>query len=72
MKKSYREIYAILELGDKTVWHRIGTAFKNKDGSDNLVFTLLPTDKGATIQVRDPKPRDETATQSAEAEAAAQ
>jgi hypothetical protein len=30
-----------------------------KDGSLNLVFNFIPTDPDATIQIRDPRPRDE-------------
>ena len=36
----------------KGFWTRIGTAFQNQDGSWNLRFDYLPTDRGVTIQMR--------------------
>lgn len=37
---------------EKGFWTRIGTAFQNQDGSWNLRFDYLPTDRGVTIQMR--------------------
>ena len=37
---------------EKGFWTRIGTAFQNKDGSWNLRFDYLPTDRTATVQMR--------------------
>jgi hypothetical protein len=37
---------------EKGFWTRIGTAFQNQDGSWNLRFDYLPTDRGVTIQLR--------------------
>jgi hypothetical protein len=40
--------------GKKGYWTRIGTAFKNRDGSLNLRFDHLPVDlAGTTIQARE-------------------
>lgn len=40
---------------EKGFWTRIGTAFQNQDGSWNLRFDYLPTDRAVTIQMRPPK-----------------
>lgn len=37
---------------EKGFWTRIGTAFENQDGSWNLRFDYMPTDRSATIQMR--------------------
>ena len=37
---------------EKGFWTRIGTAFQNQDGSWNLRFDYLPTDRGVTVQMR--------------------
>lgn len=37
---------------EKGFWTRIGTAFQNQDGSWNLRFDYLPTDRTVTIQMR--------------------
>jgi hypothetical protein len=37
---------------EKGFWTRIGTAFQNQDGSWNLRFDYLPTDRTATVQMR--------------------
>ena len=66
------EILGVVTRGDgkKGYWTRIGTAFKNRDGSLNLRFDYLPTDLGATtIQVRER--RTEAAAESANDEAEA-
>jgi hypothetical protein len=44
---------------EKGFWTRIGTAFRNQEGSWNLRFDYLPTDPGATVQMRPPRPNDE-------------
>jgi hypothetical protein len=37
----------------KSYWTRIGVAFENRDGSQNLVFNFFPTDlETTTIQLR--------------------
>ena len=50
------EILGVVTRGEgkKGYWTRIGTAFKNRDGSLNLRFDYLPADlAGTTIQVRE-------------------
>lgn len=37
---------------ERGFWTRIGTAFQNQDGSWNLRFDYLPTDRTVTIQMR--------------------
>lgn len=37
---------------DRNYWNRIGTAFKNRDGSINVRFDFLPMDPSTTIQIR--------------------
>jgi hypothetical protein len=46
---------------EKGFWTRIGTAFQNQDGSWNLRFDYLPTDRTATVQMRPVKSREEAA-----------
>ena len=71
MEKTYREIFAVTNIQGRDHWQRIGTAFRNADGSENLKFNLLPTDPKATIQVRDrlPKPSDTADSDTQEASA---
>jgi hypothetical protein len=40
-------------------WTRIGVAFENSDGSLNLVLNFIPTDPETTIQIREPRPRED-------------
>ncbi len=56
-KKKTQAIYGVVkrEGMDKGFWTRIGTAFANRDGSWNLRFDYLPTDPGATVQMRPPR-----------------
>ena len=43
-------------------WTRIGTAYKNRDGSLNLRFNYLPADLASTtIQVREPRAKADDA-----------
>lgn len=46
---------------ERSNWTRIGTAFVNSDGSENLVFDFFPTDPAMTIQVREIKEREDEA-----------
>jgi hypothetical protein len=46
---------------EKGFWTRIGTAFQNQDGSWNLRFDYLPTDRTATVQMRPVKSGEEAA-----------
>ena len=50
------EILGVVTRGEgkKGYWTRIGTAFRNRDGSLNLRFDYLPANLGGTtIQVRE-------------------
>jgi len=56
------EILGVVNRGEgkKRYSTRIGTAFKNRDGSLNLRFNYLPADlSSTTIQVREPRARDD-------------
>jgi hypothetical protein len=57
--REYKEIFGVTQRGDQSFWTRIGVAFVNADDSLNLVFNFLPTDPDTTIQIRDPRPREE-------------
>jgi hypothetical protein len=50
---------------EKGFWTRIGTAFQNQDGSWNLRFDYLPTDRGVTIQMRAVKAGDDAGDRAA-------
>ena len=45
---------------EKGFWTRIGTAFQNQDGSWNLRFDYLPTDRTVTIQMRPMRTGEDT------------
>jgi hypothetical protein len=48
------------ENGQKPIWSRVGSAFKNRDGSMNIFLDAFPV--GGKIQIREddrePQPRD--------------
>ena len=50
-----RALYAVIEREGlkKGIWAPIGSAFRNRDGSWNLKFALLPTRPDTTIQMRE-------------------
>ena len=50
-----RALYAVIEREGlkKSIWAPIGSAFRNRDGSWNLKFDLLPTRPDTTIQMRE-------------------
>ncbi len=52
-------VYVINERNGKSYWTRIGFGSVNKDGSMNLRLEAIPIG-GATVQVRDWEPRDES------------
>jgi hypothetical protein len=54
-----KEIFSIVDRGKNSFWTRIGVAFVNSDGSMNCLLNFIPTDPGTTIQIRDPRPREE-------------
>jgi hypothetical protein len=53
-------IYGVVQREgmEKGFWTRIGTAFRNQDGSWNLRFDYLPTDPSVTVQMRPPRAND--------------
>jgi hypothetical protein len=57
--REYKEIYGVVDRGENSFWTRVGVAFVNADGSMNLLFNFTPTDPETTIQIRDPRPREE-------------
>jgi hypothetical protein len=57
--RTYKEIFGIVDRGEQSFWTRIGVAFVNNDGSLNLLFNFTPTDPQTTIQIREPRPREE-------------
>jgi hypothetical protein len=57
--REYKEIFGVVDRGEQSFWTRIGVAFMNNDGSLNLLFNFTPTDPQTTIQIRDPRPREE-------------
>ncbi len=48
--------YNIIERGEKHFWNRVGTAFRNRDGSYNIFLDALPRD--GKIQIREIKDDD--------------
>jgi hypothetical protein len=57
--RAYKEVFGVVGRGDQNFWTRIGVAFENSDGSLNLVLNFIPTDPETTIQIREPRPRDD-------------
>jgi hypothetical protein len=60
---SIREVQGKTAAEDKSYWTRIGAAFRNRDGSINVVLSALPVgaaDGQARIQLRTPDPKEET------------
>ena len=48
--------YNIVERGEKHYWNRVGSAFRNRDGSYNIYLDSLPRD--GKIQIREVKDDD--------------
>ncbi len=63
MAVNTQAIYGVVQREgmEKGFWTRIGTAFQNHDGSWNLRFDYLPTDRTATVQMRQAKSSEEGA-----------
>jgi len=57
--RAYKEVFGVVGRGDQNFWTRIGVAFENSEGSLNLVLNFIPTDPETTIQIREPRPREE-------------
>ena len=63
-----RESTADTATAEPSYWTRIGSAYRNRDGSLNLRFNDLPADLANTmIQVREPRAKDDAATAEASA-----
>ena len=43
--------YNIVKRGERSYWNRIGSAFKNHDGSYNILLNSLPID--GKVQIRE-------------------
>ena len=59
-RRPHQELFGIVERKESSFWTRIGTAFKNNDGSWNLLFDYMPLGSEVTLQMREPRPRDES------------
>jgi hypothetical protein len=58
---SIREVQGKTAAEDKSYWTRIGAAFRNRDGSINVVLSALPVggvDGQARVQLRIPDPKE--------------
>jgi hypothetical protein len=57
---SIREVQGKTAAEDKSYWTRVGAAFRNRDGSINVVLSALPVggaDGQARVQLRTPDPK---------------
>ncbi len=61
--------FHIVQKGERSFWNRIGTAFRNRDGSYNVYLDTLPRD--GKVQIREIKDEDRAKGPGALAEAAA-
>ncbi len=53
------EVYTVIEArneGDRNYWHRIGSAWKNRDGSLTIKLNSLPLN--GELVVKKPRERD--------------
>jgi len=48
--------FNVVQKGEKSYWNRIGSAFRNKDGSWNIYMDALPKD--GKVQIREIKDDD--------------
>jgi hypothetical protein len=55
MNDARKDVFVIIERGEKTFWTRIGSAWVNRDGSINVQMDALPI--SGKIQIRDAEPR---------------
>ena len=60
MAKPTHRILQIEDRGEgkKPYWREVGVAFTNSDGSQNLVFAVIPMIGKHTVQLREIKPED--------------
>ena len=49
-------VYSITERDgyDRSIWTRVGSAFKNRDGSMNVMLDALPTNGKLHVREQDP------------------
>jgi len=43
--------YNLIQRGERTIWSRVGSAFKNHDGSWNIFLDAVPL--GGKLQIRE-------------------
>lgn len=58
-KGIHRIVWGINEVGGKAQWTQLGVTFLNNDNSENVVMNYFPTDPKTTIQIREPKEKEE-------------
>ncbi len=56
--KPHRVVYTIVERRNKKFWLRIGAAFRNHDGSENVILDAMPTN--GQLQIREYVPFDDS------------
>jgi hypothetical protein len=60
--------FNIVERGEKRFWNRIGSAFRNRDGSYNIFLDSLPRDGKVQIREDDREQKKERGALAQEAE----
>jgi hypothetical protein len=60
-KKPFQVVYTVVERRGRKWWVRIGAAFRNADGSTNVVLDAAPLN--GELQIRDYRPPEETAAE---------
>jgi hypothetical protein len=60
--KPYKVVYGIVQREgmEKSFWTRIGAAWENRDGSVNVKLDFLPASMETTLQIRDPRPSEDS------------
>ena len=58
-ERKRKELLGVVKRGERSYWTRIGAAFENSDGSWNLVFDYFPSAATTTVQMREPKAKEE-------------
>lgn len=48
--------YTIIERGGRSIWHKVGVAFVNRDDSLNVKLDSLPVN--GSLHIRDADPKD--------------
>ena len=58
--RARRELWGVVNRNgaERGFWTRIGTAFRNRDGSWSLLFDYVPLSSETRIQMREPRERD--------------